>query len=119
LGADVKGRTVTLERLALKGLPKLLTRDGFSVFPYRQTERSLRPCSHPLAPEMTESMAMIKISINKCTRFLSTRGSSISLKINDILDVNALAFAILKAFVFFAGGLSEELKPDAMRLTLM
>lgn len=75
--------------------------------------------SHPLAPAMTESMAMIKISINKCTRFLFTRGSSISLKIDDILAVNALAFAILKAFDLGAGGFLEQLKPDAIVLTLI
>lgn len=75
--------------------------------------------SHPLAPAITDSMAMIKMSVNKCTRFLLTRGSSISLKIDDIFSVNAVAFAILKPFELLARELLADLKPDTIRLTLM
>gem|GEM_PF-4646161 len=64
-------------------------------------------------------MAMIKISVNKCTRFLFTRGSLISLKIDSIFSVNAVAFAILNAFEHKLGELLGDLKPDTMRLTLM
>ena len=67
---------------------------------------------------------MIKISVNKWTGVVSTRGSSISLKTNDIFSVNAVALAILKFFELLIFGF-EDLKPlgasfvvtDTIRLT--
>ena len=67
---------------------------------------------------------MIKMSVNKWTRVLSTRGSSITLKTNDIFSVNAVALAILKFFELLIFGF-EDLKPvggslvvrDTIRLT--
>ena len=53
---------------------------------------------------------MIKISVNKWTRVVSTRGSFISLKTNDIFSVNAVALAILKFFELLIFGF-EDLKP--------
>ena len=66
--------------------------------------------SHPLAPAITDSIPMIKISVNKWTGVLSTGGSSISLKTNDIFYVNAVALAILKFFELLIFGF-EDLKP--------
>ena len=65
--------------------------------------------SHPLHPGITDSIPMIKISVNKWTRVLSTGGSSISLKTNDIFSVNAVALAILKFVEFLIFGF-EDLK---------
>ena len=53
---------------------------------------------------------MIKISVNKWTRVLSTGGSSISLKTNDIFSLNGVALAILKFFELLIFGF-EDLKP--------
>ena len=66
--------------------------------------------SHPLPPAITDSIPMIKISVNKWTGVLSTGGSSISLKTNDIFSVNAVALAILKFFELLIFGF-EDLKP--------
>ena len=53
---------------------------------------------------------MIKISVNKWTRVLSTARSCISLKTNDIFSVNAVALAILNFFELLIFGF-EDLKP--------
>ena len=80
--------------------------------------------SHPLPPAITDSIPMIKISVKKWKRVLSTGGFSISLKTNDIFSVNAVALAILKFFELLIFGF-EDLKPvgasllvrDRIRLT--
>ena len=73
--------------------------------------------SHPLPPAITDSISMIKISVNQWTRVLSTGGSSISLKTNDIFSVNAVALAILKFFELLIFGF-EDLKPVGASLLL-
>ena len=80
--------------------------------------------SHPLPPAISDSIPMIKISVKKWKRVLSTGGFSISLKTNDIFSVNAVALAILKFFELLIFGF-EDLKPvgasllvrDSIRLT--
>ena len=80
--------------------------------------------SHPLPPAITDSIPMIKISVKKWTGVLSTGGSSMSLKTNDIFSFNAVALAILKFFELLIFDF-EDLKPvgasllvrDTIRLT--